>query len=187
MKKTTWLWMVMVLSACSLPTTATPPPTQALPFESLTPAVAAAEPMFEMQAELDDLKSNANIKETEIAGLEAEITRLADEIEALNAELTQMAITPTATIRPTSAATSTPSNVMTVVALQKLNLRFFKKSNNAGNPIMLIYEPRIQYQEGEIFQVLKPVVLADGGTRYYQVVGPRGAGLYVRTSDVTPV
>ena len=185
MNKTTLLLIIMALSACSLPTTATP--TQELPFESLTPAVASAEPLFEKQGEIDDLKSDINSKETEIAALETEIARLSDEIEAFHAEQTQMAITPTATIRPTSAATSTPSNVMTVVALQKLNLRHFKKTNNAGNPIMLIYEPRIQYQEGETFQVLKPVIFADGGGLYYQVVGPRGAGLYVRTSDVEPV
>jgi hypothetical protein len=45
----------------------------------------------------------------------------------------------------------------------------------------------VQYQVGETFQVLKPIIVVDGGDRYYEVVGPRGAGLYVRQANVDPV
>lgn len=95
--------------------------------------------------------------------------------------------TPTPTNTPTLLATSIPFNAITVVALQKLNLRTFTKTNAVGNPIMVIYEPRVQYFEGETFQVFKQVIFTDGGDRYYLVIGPRGAGLYVRITDVAIV
>ncbi|MEK6256335.1 MAG: coiled-coil domain-containing protein 22 [Chloroflexota bacterium] len=173
----------LMMAACGRITAATNTP--ALPFTALTPLVETAQPFLEMQAQIDGLIADVDGLEAEVARLEAEIAQRDVEIAAFQAEATQNAITPTATIRPTSAATSTPNNVMTVTAKDKLNLRYYKKSNASGYPIMLIYEPRVQYFTGDTFQVLKPVIRADGGDLYYQVVGPRGAGLFVRTTDVT--
>lgn len=183
MKKAFWILIFISLAACGGSSQATPT-TADLPYASLTPLVAAAQPALELQAEINDLKSNVNALETEVADLEAELAQLQSDIANYQAEGTRMATTPTATIRPTSAATSTPSNLVTVVALGKLNLRTYTKTNNAGRPIMVIYEPRVQYQEGETFQVIKAAIQTDGGDLYYLVVGPRGAGLYVRVKDV---
>ena len=186
MKKVFLILVAATLAACggSEETTAT----QALPFASLTPLVASAQPLFEMQRQIADLKATISVMDTQVAGMETELERLADAIDNFQAEGTRSVIsTPTATLRPTPRATSTPSNVVTVVALRKLNLRTFTKRNDAGRPIMVIYEPRIQYQEGEIFQVLRQAIQADGGGNYFQVVGPEGAGLYVRQQDIDEV
>ncbi|MEK6222487.1 MAG: hypothetical protein N2D54_09610 [Chloroflexota bacterium] len=183
MKKAFWILIMITLAACNVPGQATPT-TADLPYASLTPLVAAAQPALELQAEIDGLNANLNGLETEIANLESQLAQKDAEIAGYQAEGTRMVTTPTATIRPTSNATSTPTNLVTVVALGKLNLRTYTKTNNAGRPIMVIYEPRVQYQEGETFQVIKAAIQTDGGDLYYLVVGPRGAGLYVRVKDI---
>lgn len=172
----------IMLTACGRVASVTDTP--GLPFDLLTPPVETAQPDQEMLLLIDSLNASLEMKETEIANLAAEIALRDQEIAAYQADATLNAITPTATLWPTSATTSTPSNVMTVVAKLKLNLRYYKKLNNVGKPIMLIYEPRVQYFEGDAFQVLKSAIQVDGGGRYYQVVGPRGAGLYVRSTDI---
>lgn len=183
MKKIILLFTALLLAACggNASTTNTP----GLPFMTLTPLIKSAEPLQELQAKIDGLNADINALSAEVARLQLEISKRDEEIAAYQAQATQSAITPTATIRPTSAATSTPSNVITVTATRRLNLRHYKKKNASGFPIMLIYEPRVQYQDGESFQVLKPAIRADGGDLYYQVVGPRGAGLYVRATDIS--
>lgn len=183
MKKIYWIGLIVfVLSSCEMPIQASP--TAQLPFASLTPLVATDLPIREKQDEIDNLNKDIDNLDKEVAALGTEIADLQTKIAQFQAQGTQFVLDLTPTITPTRAVTSTPSNVMTVVALQKLNLRWFKNSNAAGRPIMLIFDPRVQYFTGDTFQVLKPIIQADGGDRYYEVVGPRGAGLFVRLSDV---
>lgn len=183
MKKILLILFGIFLAACG----GQPPTDKALPFASLTPMIADAQPLFDLQSQVDGLNAEVNELETDIVNLESRVAQLEAQLAAYNnAQATDEAVTPTPTvvIWPTSAATSTPSNVITVVANRKVNLRTYTKKNNAGFPIMEIYEPRVQYAQGESFQIIKAPIKADGGIPYYQVVGPRGAGLYVRGSDI---
>jgi outer membrane murein-binding lipoprotein Lpp len=182
MRKTVWMLAAVLISACS-GTTETTGGSQ-LPYETLTPMVAAVEPLQEI---IEDLIGNVTDLEAEVARLEMEVAQLQQQLESFHAAETQAAITPTATATAVWVATSTPANVMTVEAVQKVNLRRIKSYNEAGKPIMVIQEPRIQYQVGETFQVIRQWIIVDGGGRYYEVVGPRGAGLYARATDVDPL
>lgn len=185
MRKILWMLIAVGISACDAlyPT----PSSGQLPYETLTPMVADVQPLLELQATIDGLNGNVGNLEAEIARLELEMEQLDQQLASYYAAETQAAITPTATATAIWVATSTPSNVITVIAVQKVNLRRIKSYNNAGKAIMVIMEPRVQYQIGETLQVLKPIIIVDGGDRYYEVVGPRGAGLYVRQVNVEPV
>lgn len=182
MKNLLWLLMVVGISACDAlyPT----PSSAQLPYESLTPLVADAQPLLDLQAEIDGLNGNVGDLEAEVARLELEMSQLQQQLDSYQAVETQAAYTPTVAPTAVWVATSVPYNVMTVTVVKKVNLRRIKNYNDAGKPIMVIQEPRIQYQVGETFQVLRPWIIADGGSKYYEVVGPRGAGLYARGTDL---
>lgn len=180
MKKITWIFLMTLIAACSA-ASAEPTITPSLPYDTLTPLAATADPM---RAQIDQLNAAVHSLETQLADQSNTLAQAQAELASLHAQGTEAALALTPTITPTYQYTPTPSNVMWVVANRKLNLRTIHSYNDAGRPIMVIIEPRVQYQEGEMFLVYIPIILADGGDRYYEVYGPRGAGLYVRTTDV---
>jgi len=142
------------------------------------------------QAELDEVQqqlTEAQIQLTSQAGL----------VAALQAELqsAQLSLTPqptnTPTITPTPTASATPTAIITpgdqkaVVAVRNAPLWTFKDKNDAGKPIMYKPEPVTRYEPGEEFVVKTGVISADGGGRFYLVVGPKGAGYYVSVDHVS--
>lgn len=149
-----------------------------------------------------DLEGEVESANTRISGLETQVAELNAEIDQLGTQIAQMEVgegqaagetatpgaSPTPTQTPTATATTSdvPPGTMYVIAKEKLNLREISGYNGAGFPIMVIVEPRIQYDKGEWILVKTGTIKADGGELYYEVVAPRGAGYYVRTVDVTP-
>ncbi|MDH3944408.1 MAG: hypothetical protein OEV06_09985 [Anaerolineae bacterium] len=187
MKKTFWLLLVITLVAC-VGTPPEPTATPELPFLTLTPLAATENPINDLRAEIDALNASLHALETQLAEQGTALADAQGEVSALHAQATQTTIALTPTITPTFQYTPTPSNLMWVVAQRdKVNLRRIHSYNDAGRPIMVIQEPRIQYLEGETFLVYIPIILADGGDRYYEVYGPRGAGLYVRSTDISKI
>jgi hypothetical protein len=187
MKKLIWILFTVLIVGCSA-FSAAPTLTPALPYETLTPLAATADPYNNLRAEIDALQASVQSLEAQLAQNGTAIAQYQSEIDSLHLLGTQTALALTPTIAPTAQYTSTPSNIMSVVATRsKVNLRRIKNYNLAGYPIMVIQEPRVQYLEGEIFYVFIPIVRADGGDTFYQVYGPRGSGLYVRTIDVSKV
>ena len=86
---------------------------------------------------------------------------------------------------------------MAVWARHKLNCRFVWRRNDAGAPIMQVFpkdnspvSERVQIRARAKFAVYKAVVVADGGYKYWCVVGSQakhGKTLYVRAQDVIKV
>jgi len=89
-----------------------------------------------------------------------------------------------------------------IVNDDKLNCFTFKKKNDAGKPIFIIREPRIQLFRGERFQVSADrsesskdagdgLVSGDGGMLFYFVVDcpskPEAVGFYVRQAEVMTI
>jgi len=65
----------------------------------------------------------------------------------------------------------------------RANLRWYKDTDGAGKPIMLIKEPRVQIDPGEVIRVDPAPVVATGGERYYKVMGFSSPDLFVRAVD----
>ncbi|MDH5507752.1 MAG: membrane lipoprotein lipid attachment site-containing protein [Anaerolineae bacterium] len=178
---------MLLLAGCGFPRTAANTPE--LPYASLTPFIATSQSNPVADAQIESLNAGLHSLETQVAALSTQLADKDQQLAGLQAEFTRVTIlltptvTPTYQIPPTPLITPTSEYVMAVVALRKLNLRKIDKYNQAGNPIMVIAEPRVQYFEGDIFYVRISPIMADGGSRYYEVVGPRGAGLYVRAED----
>lgn len=141
------------------------------------------------QTEFDEVKQQldeAQIKLTDQAGL---IAALQEDLQKA-----QYSPTPQPTVIPTNTPTPIPSSTPTIVvtpADQKAviaarNAPFwtFKQENDAGKPIMIKVEPIARYEAGQEFVVKTWTVLADGGLRFYPIVGPRGAGFYVLVDHV---
>ncbi len=89
---------------------------------------------------------------------------------------------PTATAFPTVA--STPSYQKAVIATRNAPMWTYKRTNEAGRPLMVKVEPILRYEEGQEFLVNLNFIVGDGGLKFYEVLGPLYAGYYV---DVTHV
>lgn len=71
------------------------------------------------------------------------------------------------------------------VTSEKAVVREAKGENKAGYPIMVIKEPRIIYNTGDLIAVEKDQVKADGGSFYWKLLHDNN--LYVRAVDVAEV
>ncbi|MDH5606095.1 MAG: hypothetical protein OEY93_04345 [Anaerolineae bacterium] len=87
-----------------------------------------------------------------------------------------------------------PFGVVYAQVLEKTNLRETNEKNKAGKPIMEIKEPRVQFQEGDIFYVYDNKIEADGADIYHEVYDPENkykGVLYARAKDlkvgITPI
>jgi hypothetical protein len=136
----------------------------------------------------------ASFQETQDASdaLQTANAPLPTEIVLPTLEATATPVPPTATVEPTTTCV-VPANIAEVVAARgtndaKTNLFHVLFNNKAGKPVMDIFEDangnRIQYEHGEHFFVLNEAVSGDGGTIWYVVVGPRGAGYFVRNIHI---
>jgi len=134
-----------------------------------------------------------------------------EAIKALKSELQAQGITPEVHINLGLSGTSEPVTPPDVTAEKrltvmvnddKLNCFTFKKKNDAGKPIFIIREPRIQLFRGERFQVSGErtesskdagdgIIIGDGGIQMYFVADcppkPEAVGFYVKLSEVITV
>ena len=88
--------------------------------------------------------------------------------------------TPTFTITPTLISTVTPTSepqktYKTVFVIESNSpLRWTKKYNDAGRPVMVVYKRsgggRYIFLAGQLVEVYNWKVIADGGSIFYQVV-----------------
>jgi hypothetical protein len=96
----------------------------------------------------------------------------------------------------------TEKRLTVMVNDDKLNCFTFKKRNDAGRPIFIIREPRIQLFRGERFQVSAErtesskdvgdgIIIGDGGLQMYFIADcppkPEAVGFYVKLSEVVTV
>lgn len=145
----------------------------------------------EANAQLD----NANLKLTEQAAVN----------EALQAELDQAyilltpTITPTPQDTPTPTITPSPTPIPTftevvmpwyhsyVEAIGDVPIYEYEDENDAGFPIMQKTSPIVKISDGKEFIVNTTKVRADGGENFYEIVGPKHKGYYVRIGDVKKI
>ena len=82
----------------------------------------------------------------------------------------------------------TPSNITTAVIITgKANLRRVKNYNNVGNPVMVIYKPRLKLEQGTYTWIYKDPIMSDGGIIYYEIHDPDGVVttvFYIRKADI---
>ena len=86
-----------------------------------------------------------------------------------------------------SSNQSVPSSIYTAVATSKTLVYFTKRDNNAGYPIMEIYEPRVKFQPGTVVWVYPEVIRADGADYFYKSYDPDGQSsmdAYFRYQDI---
>ena len=162
----------------STPTSTAVPPTHtsAAPTSTPTQGLDVMATLVVIQAALDTASAK-------IATLEAK-----NNATSLPQPTSTTHYSPTSQIPQSSPTPSTPSNVTTAVIISsKANLRYTKKNNDAGNPIMLIYEPRIKLDQGSYTWIYKEAIMSDGGIIYFEIHDPDGVVttvFYIRKVDV---
>jgi hypothetical protein len=75
-----------------------------------------------------------------------------------------------------------------LVTNDKSPLRYAKRENKAGMPVMVIYESkgkRIVFKAGQEVKVYPGVVIGDGGNRYWKVL-PGQSDMYGRYVPSSP-
>lgn len=114
-------------------------------------------------------------KQAQLTQSAEQIATMASEIEALE---TQVAASPTDDDNSSSGNNgqeyNIPSNVFTVVTVQKAVVFVPVDYNKQGAPVMGPYEPRVTLEPGREAWVYKSPVIADGGTPYYESFDPDG-------------
>ena len=118
------------------------------------------------------LDSNG-VKLTESAN---QISTLATESAALKTQLADSATNAVEDSNPNTSSSqyTIPSNVYTVVTVDKAVIFEAKSTNKAGAPIMLPYKPRVFLPPGTEAWVYKKQVKADGGGIFYESFDPDG-------------
>ena len=175
--KQIYILLALFLSACTLPQEGYNPLEDYTPL----PQPSSTSSLPTQPFTKDPHQITLETAQAEAAAAYATVTAQAVEIEILEKQLELARVTPT---KPAPPTPSIPGNVVSVVALHKMNVRRIKEYNKAGAPIMILLDPRIQFNQGETLLVYKAVVIADGGYRFYEIYGPRGAGYFVRAGDI---
>lgn len=177
-----------------LPPTYTPAPTQ-----THTPTATLGQQIVILTYETPDLvltSANLQLEEQMV-----ELTAAANEIATLQSQSillqTQLAQSATQAASSNNGGGNNnsspapnpdiPSNILTVVTTQKALVFFSKRDNDAGYPIMEIYEPRVKFAPGTILWVYPSRVRADGGDYFYQSYDPDGQStldVYFRVQDI---
>jgi hypothetical protein len=100
---------------------------------------------------------------------------------------------PELSVDASEAQTLDNATTVLVKCLKKVNLRYYKKTNKAGAPIMMIYpknnapvSERMQYPKGKVLSVFVGIVVADGGLKFRRLVTSPKAGItmFVRDDEV---
>jgi hypothetical protein len=160
--------------------TTTPEPSIILPQN--TPTLTSDPEYVMMTAKPQEIVITALNLQLDSSSLK--LTEAANQIATMAAESssleTQLAVVSTNAENNSSNQNSTsggftiPSNVHTVVTVQKATIFIPKSYNKAGAPIMLPYEPRVYLPAGTEAWVYKKSVKADGGAIYYESYDPDG-------------
>jgi len=114
----------------------------------------------------------------------AKLTQAVQQISTLAAESSALE-TQLAIISTNAAATSSdpktshsgyiiPSNVHTIVTIEKATIYITKSNNKAGAPVMEPYQPRVYIPAGTEAWVFKKGIKADGGSIYFESYDPDG-------------
>jgi hypothetical protein len=77
-------------------------------------------------------------------------------------------------------AAPAPSAAVFRIGSSTANARHIKEYNGAGKPVMVIYEPRVQWKPGTTVEVDAVAITADGGGKYFR---HSNTALYVRAED----
>jgi uncharacterized protein YceK len=133
--------------------------------------------------------------------MDATSTSLAGTAESVQATITKMygpTDTPTQTKTPSESPTPSstptrtpaplPNHKVILVTNDKSPLRFVKRENKAGKPVMVIYKSggkRYVFKQGDKVNVSTWSVIADGGDRYYKVL-PGQTDMYGRGIPSSP-
>jgi hypothetical protein len=139
--------------------------------------------------------------------MEATTTSFASTADSMQSTITEMyratdtpSKTPTPSITPTPSETPTPEFTATstpvplpphktvLVTAEKTPLRYAKKDNKQGIPVMVIYESngkRYVFAAGQEVMVYPGKVVGDGGSYYWQVL-PGQSDMYGRWVPSSP-
>ena len=136
-----------------------------------------------------------------VVEMEATTTSVASTSESMQSTLTEMyrvtdtptnTLTPSITPTPEHTATFTPvplpAHKVVVVTAGKSPLRYAKKENKAGVPVMVIYESdgkRFVFQAGQEVMVYPGKVVGDGGKYFWQLL-PWQSDMYGRWVPGSP-
>jgi hypothetical protein len=93
----------------------------------------------------------------------------------------------TATFTPSPTSTQSDGllyNQKYVVAISGTPVFTYEDENDAGYPIMTKVKPIKRFGAEEKFIVYIYTIRADGGGYFYEVIGPKLSGYYVRVEDV---
>jgi len=139
--------------------------------------------------------------------MEATSTSFFSTAESMQSTITEMyratdtpTKTPTPSITPTPSSSPTPEHTATftpvplpphkvvLVTAERTPLRYAKKENKAGVPVMVIYEStsgRYVFAAGQEVMVYPGKVVGDGGRYYWQVL-PGQSDMYGRWVPSSP-
>lgn len=136
-----------------------------------------------------------------VSEMDATSTSLVATAKSVQATLTKMygpTDTPTQTKTPSESPTPSstptrtpaplPNHKVFLVTNDKTPLRFVKRENKAGAPVMVIYSSggnRYVFKQGDKVNVSTWSVIADGGDRYYKVL-PGQTDMYGRGIPSNP-
>ena len=151
-----------------------------LPQETLTPG--PGEEIIVMTSHPPEIILTALNLQLDSSG--TKLTQAAQQISTLSSEFsalqTQLAVVSTNAAGNTASNNTNqngyqiPSNVHTVVTVEKATIFISKSKNKVGAPIMQPYEPRVYYPAGTETWVYKEKIKADGGAIYYESYDPDG-------------
>ncbi len=131
----------------------------------------------------------------DLEAAEAEIDALGIQIVELETIPTQSPVTatpePTATVAPTTTPEFCyPSNLNEIVVIRdpRVSLSYSMFENKVGKMVLNVYEDdngnRVQYLVGDTFYIFEDPIVVDGGATVYEVFGPRGKGLFVKSEHI---
>jgi len=147
----------------------TPPPT--LEQELM---VMTSEPPSIVMTALNLQLDSSNQKLTEASNQIATMASAASILETQLAAVSTKAAGGSSNPATTNDGYAIPSNVFTVVTVDRATIFSIKSYNKAGAPIMLPFEPRVVIPPGTEAWVYKESIKADGGAIYYESYDPDG-------------
>jgi hypothetical protein len=151
----------------------------------------------ELQTEFDNAKAQLRDAHLQLTDQAENILALQEELDQVYPLLTPSNTPPlpTATNTPLATATFIPSPTSTqtdgllfnqkyVVAISGTPVFTYEDENDTGYPIMTKVKPVKRFESGEKFIVNIYPIRADGGGSFYEVIGPKLSGYFVRVEDV---
>ena len=159
-------------------------------------AQATAQALQNTVSELQDAPPPWPDLSDDLEAAEAEIDLLGTQVAEFLAIPTQHPVTatpePTATAIPPTATPEFcyPSDLDEVVVIRdpRVSLSYSMFDNKAGKMVLNIYVDengnKVQYLVGDTFFIFEDPIVVDGGGTVYEVFGPRGEGLFVKSGHI---